>query len=816
MNERARSTINIYRTIAGRRKTIAVVPITPNSKRVFKIMSEDCIKLSFVIEIPRAFNVGDFIVDELFGKFYLSETQLPTWDKNTGGYKYELRFDAEYLLWKNHLFMLAENGVRKEANWSLTSALEVHAQQLIDNLDILGFTEYKYIIEDSATDAFKVASISYAGVSILEALKLISDTWKCEWWVVGKDIHFGKMTASGRHKFTPGDNVTDIVVNRSRNTAVTRLYAFGGTKNIPYTYRKKIYFEVTGKYRHSDTEYSIIADKKFTADMFPQAEDFSLATSGSPTKSEPLSGHGYKFTFEGRKWKSRYSAPYNISKLTVRFTAPRIWVSAPTTTGYEGRVWVGIYQKTKLLKEVRSTFRASSIVESSEFSLPEQSLTIDAFELDIAKDDIFYINAEYQYELESAYISHATKAFAAGTIDCVVSSKSASIDIPAVDVNSGAQYFAQINPHNVEKYLSDGSINSAFYYIAIKDQNKDNVSENIDINTIFRLDDEGSLRVPSAFYSEDYENPSAICRIGEMRLRLPQEVGAYIDAEGISTNEVVESAVIFDDIYPCSHFIITEVTAEERTDYTEYEGETAKNDWQWHEYTVKLAFADSEAELAFSADYILPNQTLQLQFLTPQDMNWDNTKRPNGCKLAGMTYDVQFNKGIGSFTIVRNSTYGTLLPNDILAPIVGDPCQLIGYNVRALGQDTIETAEETLLAKAKEYLAAIEDAPFTFDCTLAPSALLAMARNEFVTADGEAFVTADGDILVLESHEYALPQAGDSAEVCHEALPTSKQSRIIGFEMRLDRPYASLKVTVGETEKYSRLAQIEKEITKLK
>jgi hypothetical protein len=50
----------------------------------------------------------------------------------------------------------------------------------------------------------------------------------------------------------------------------------------------------------------------------------------------------------------------------------------------------------------------------------------------------------------------------------------------------------------------------------------------------------------------------------------------------------------------------------------------------------------------------------------------------------------------------------------------------------------------------------------------------------------------------------------------NDALPNGgKQSRIIGYEYKLDIPYDTPTYTVGDTEAYSRLKQIEKQLQRL-
>ena len=95
----------------------------------------------------------------------LREKQMPTYNKTTGGYDYQLRFDKAYWLWENHILMLSaglsgadpitpveSSGTitltspqldvgesvfpykREESIWCLTNSLAYHVQQVLYNL----------------------------------------------------------------------------------------------------------------------------------------------------------------------------------------------------------------------------------------------------------------------------------------------------------------------------------------------------------------------------------------------------------------------------------------------------------------------------------------------------------------------------------------------------------------------------------------------------------------------------------------------------------------------------------------------------------
>ena len=199
MNERRQITTDIVRplSIGAGERIMATVPITEGSVRSFMLMQYDYVRLSFTLRTAVNFRIGDFINDEVFGRFYITKQQMPTYNLSTGGYDYDLQFNAHYYRWANKVFMLTSiptggSRVRKETDWCLTDKLSVHLDEVIHNLNILGYTGITYTIEDSATQATEVRSLQYSGIGIISALNRMAEEWECEWWVLDNIIHFGK------------------------------------------------------------------------------------------------------------------------------------------------------------------------------------------------------------------------------------------------------------------------------------------------------------------------------------------------------------------------------------------------------------------------------------------------------------------------------------------------------------------------------------------------------------------------------------------------------------------------------------------------
>ena len=199
MKERTKNEIEIKRTVNGATKTVATVPITEDSTRTFSLMSEDNITLVFETVNPIFFRLGDFIDDELFGEFVITDlANMPSYDTETGACRYNLQFDADYFLWKNKICKYIPDAEAKETSFTLTANIETHCDVIVRNLTALGFMHGgKYYTVNYTTynindviDTEKAVLVSYDSVSIYDAISAIAEAFDCEWWVDGSVIFF--------------------------------------------------------------------------------------------------------------------------------------------------------------------------------------------------------------------------------------------------------------------------------------------------------------------------------------------------------------------------------------------------------------------------------------------------------------------------------------------------------------------------------------------------------------------------------------------------------------------------------------------------
>lgn len=204
----------------------------------YELMKEDYVQLVFSLETPVIFNIGDYI--EYGGSFYyITSKSYPTFNTTNAGYDYTLRFDSHYYRWKSHILFYDRQG-NKEASWSLTRAPEAHLGIVVSNLKSIGFTyngqEYQAVVDSSVDAVAKL--VTYDNTNIIDALTKIAEAWECEWWVDGATIYLGRLEKGDAIDLEIGKEIASMSRTQSQDIYATRLYVFGGTRNIPDNYRE--------------------------------------------------------------------------------------------------------------------------------------------------------------------------------------------------------------------------------------------------------------------------------------------------------------------------------------------------------------------------------------------------------------------------------------------------------------------------------------------------------------------------------------------------------------------------------------------------
>lgn len=289
----------------------------------------------------------------------------------------------------------------------------------------------------------------------------------------------------------------------------------------------------------------------------------------------------------------------------------------------------------------------------------------------------------------------------------------------------------------------------------------------------------GSTRnIPSGYRKG--ESGTVVQGVVQKRLMLPKGT-PYVDVvQGLTEDQIVEAVVIFDDIYPRKIGTITEVIPKEVTE--EVEDGTSET------FTV-YRFKDSG--LSFSEEYVLPGKELRVVFQTGP--------------LSGMDFALRFNpEGLPEddpeaqvFEIIRNDSYGQTLPESPLIPGAGNKYILYNFDTQYVSDTLIPQAEEELLRRTIEYKGKVVSDPSTYTCVLNSYYASGYDENNGILNPEKAIDLSVGQRVRLINKAY---------------FENGRESRVLGFEKKLDIPYDSPSYTVGESAAYSRLGELERKL----
>ena len=892
---RQNTDITIYRYVSdewgGLSTPWVTVPITASSRRKFHLMTEDSVTLAFSLPLPTEFKVGDYIIDEVFGQFFLRERQLPTYNKATGGYDYQLRFDRAYWLWENHINMLTAplsgatpvawtegNGTitldtssiqrggmdtqyygkfpykRSESVWCLTNSLAYHVEQILCNILAADLTyygrPYNARILPSARKAKEIRFINYDDTHICSALTQIANEFECEWWVTSEKvgniergwINFGKCELDNTPlefrlrdmdglNVIPG-NVETIQTSRDLTNYANRLYVFGGTQNMPESYRKKLLLTIDSNETIGDhvvwedstrkiDPYTMLLDEGTEGVrpvfQFPMISQGNVVSSSTPGDNEIVNDTA----------TSQYPGK---SVVKYRMVASQTTDSSVETFGFKND------------KEVQhNSFSAGLLflMPASSSSKVDAELRLFLENYEDSTDRIYISNSQYAAVVTNPNSSQEVRSvvfndFAQGgnttikggkTYKFVLEATISFHDVAVSFLNDSSYDYTLVSEFYRSLYLPVGKSfaarivwNGSEYPVTFNPaqlvEGEDNVGAfslpstypGWGIGQTVELLDYYAYAIPTSHFTDDTDDPSSLIGLGERRLRLPTLNNGQADSDGIKVKDGyaeiggvlevqrTEMVVKNDSIFPKCYLKVTDVSTRQMKDTITYADDT-EYQWGWTAYTIKaeLITTATDKTFPFKAAFVKEGEKLKASFLSDYNeqkaysetgVTWESH---DGYLLAGMTFEVAFRDTFsgGEYTLIRNEDYGAKLPSGSLKPKVGDTFILTGWDVKALDMlNLVESAEALLAVFSKSYLKAMQEDGWLFRCGMMTDA------NEPLYAEGT------------------------KVKVYHESLSGGyKQSRIIGYELKMDIPEDSPIYEVGETEAYSRIKAIERSLT---
>lgn len=855
-------------TIKHGNETLIEAIVNPGSTRVFELMGEDYISVKFSmarseseILYPPVFHVGDYC-DVDGERFIVNEHYAPTYNKSTGGYDYSLQMDAEYRTFKNYLVKNAKLRIYEtkhyelmasEVTWKYTAQLHDHVKHLLVVLALHGkysvdldteegldaLEKYIDIDEsyfiDNRDKMYKV--MEYDGTNIIEALESIcgEDKYNCEWWATrGEDgcyiFHFGKLQFESAKPKTieTAVNANSITLESSKYEYANRLYVFGGTHNVPYSYRKSLIFTNTRRDGIYDDNRPLAFDAFTTSH---RVEDYDVVLNGgyisTEDKNEAMSGvyslfEAFRHDFTLATIESLPDGQYDIdlSKFVVYFQLD--------TVGY------GKYNKATYSKAI------FSIVCNVPEQYGDRTIYEDVVDLEIQHNE----NSAGDYagssaEIKSPFPNIRDVSIPAGAtnIRLVVSIETGVhrllLDSPTrleyqAECFTGGAKFTRVDLYHAETLIKCGDYESiADFWKSDRTKQCEIVPRtpgDIQYLAQYTISNLKYTKIPMSYYTSD-EGDDVINGLSELRLRLPLDLSKIIEdlpadiQEGyaeqydnlqrgyiqrLGDDEIVEASFIHEDIYPSNVSMKIARIEDSEAKAELLFPDASASERMYPVYTIHDTYINNDPANELKTDYILSNVELQVKF--------------NTGLLAGMMFKVQFDELDQSYLIIPNSDYGALLPDKVLVPQPGDEILLVGWDVRAIDNlGMIETAEARLLAAAlddlenstegsKTYRAELFSRDTNIGMKIADStgALLVSASDEILTTadDYEESMLQVGEMVVLK--DYSLFGHEESGEP-----GSSRPMRVIGYEKKLDIEWDSPRYTIGEIPKPSRLQILE-------
>ena len=520
-------------------------------------MQEDFIELRFNLLEPVRFRIGDYIEDELFGRFVITEKQFPTFNEAAGCYVYALRFDAHYMAWENRMFMLTTNSsgnrIRKETSWILTDKLSVHAQEVINNLTVLGYDGYSYSIGQTATHAEEAISVPYDGIGIISALGEMARAFGCEWWIDGKTIHFGKCERGQEYTFSLDSNMYAVTPMRNDGTYANRVYFFGGTQNIPDSYGKTLSFNVTQATTMDGLKCFRDGTRIITPDMLVRGDMDLSGTMGAFVG--PLSYSSFQLSRDGQ---------YDVKIGSASGVSFDFGWTGEGLTGTLTGTYTLRYTMSNPTREIVSVTRTvTSAYDPSTDDPTHRTFHVESA-LPPVSEGIFMLAGSYSLELtievsvpesyaSSIYpiVENAVYSGDPNTFSLVCRYTYARCPL----VFNGTEYTAMFNPAITEAGDDDFS-----YFCFVSGNSFSEPPSGFGVGSSYTLGfSDGSsdgldiTRIPLSFWSSAYSDPSSLMKIGENRLRLPSSYpGGYMDSPSADGEATVEKAVVLDYIHSAS------------------------------------------------------------------------------------------------------------------------------------------------------------------------------------------------------------------------------------------------------------------------
>ena len=222
--------MNIYDINGNLRLQVVIAPSDIYHK---ELMESEYVQLDFNLAQLVRLRRGDYIETE-FGTFSIKKVERPLYDPKTGAYRYGQKFHAGWEWWRNYI-LYYDRQIGKEKAWKMTQTAAFFMEIVADNLEAAGFGTFNIIIDESLTD---MRLVEFDSTDIVAGLNKIAEVFETEWWLENNNLHLGRCEYGTAVSLSLDDTLSRLDRDNSQDTIyVTRLVAFGSTRNLPENYR---------------------------------------------------------------------------------------------------------------------------------------------------------------------------------------------------------------------------------------------------------------------------------------------------------------------------------------------------------------------------------------------------------------------------------------------------------------------------------------------------------------------------------------------------------------------------------------------------
>lgn len=207
----------------------------PNDfKQANELMSEHYVQFTFPLTIKYDFVRADYI--DYKGIRYAIRTDCQPTENGFQDYRYEPKFEAPEMFWQDFICWYIYQGL-KEAEWTLMEHAGTFLQIGCDNIN--AYTGETWTV--GVVEPTDMQNLTFSSQNVFDFLTDVAEAFNCEWYV-----DYEAKTINLVYSYSKGETmelrreIELIDIKRSNENSdeyCTRMYAFGGTRNIPSNYR---------------------------------------------------------------------------------------------------------------------------------------------------------------------------------------------------------------------------------------------------------------------------------------------------------------------------------------------------------------------------------------------------------------------------------------------------------------------------------------------------------------------------------------------------------------------------------------------------